>query len=73
MKYKFESEVSQVTERFKSVYQHGVGKEAVFTSVSVGWYVHLRDSYESFFVGYEKPNLLEGDIVTITIEKKEPQ
>jgi hypothetical protein len=71
MKYKFISIVSQVTERFKSVYQHGVGKDAVFTNESLGWYVHLRDSYESFYVGREKPDLLEGNLVSITIEKQE--
>lgn len=59
------------------VYEHkhqkwigGVGKEATFEYVSMGWFVLLTGSHEALHVGHSEPNLKPGDLVRITIERE---
>ncbi len=66
---KFSSIVDQVEERFRSRYISGVGNTATFNKVSLGWFIHLRGSYEALYIGNERPELLQGDKVTISIIK----
>ena len=48
----------------------------IFTKVSnmyeyaeTGWFVHFEGSRESIFLGKEKPDLEEGDLIRIGIER----
>lgn len=61
--------VERVEERFHREYQHGIGKDAVFKNISLGWFLVLRGSHEAIYVGNESPKILGGDSVQITIEK----
>jgi len=49
--------------------------EPVFTKKTLGWFVHFEGSYESLFVGYEKPIDLdlgsEVDILIVPRKKKQ--
>lgn len=65
-----QTSVIAINEKLKDKYIGGIGSDAKFERVHVGWYMHLDGSYESLFVGHERPtNIKEGDIVNITIEK----
>ncbi len=66
---KFTSIVDEVEERFRSQYISGFGETTLFNKISRGWFIHLRGSYEALYVGNERPKLLQGDKVTITISK----
>lgn len=68
MKVKFSSVVTALSEKHDKHYMRGVGKEAEFRQTSRGWFVKLANSYESLFIGLEKPNIKIGDIATITFE-----
>jgi len=69
MKYVVTAKVIDVTERFRSVYVSGLGKEAVFEKISLGWYLFLDGSRESLFIGWSAPSIVTGDLVKLTIEK----
>lgn len=62
--------VVRIEERFQSRYDYGHGKEAVFSSLSLGWYIVLKGSMEAMYAGDTRPNLLEGELVTVRIEKQ---
>lgn len=65
----FISTVKAIEERHTSKYVSGVGKEAVFQEVSLGWYVWLEGSFESIHVGMSKPNWKIGDKIRVVMEK----
>lgn len=62
--------VVRVEERKKSAYVEGsgIGKEAQFKDESLGWYAVL-DNHHAFFIGFDKPDLRQGDTVLMTIER----
>lgn len=68
--YKLYTKVERVTEHVVKQWVSGIGSEATFQSVSVGWFVTFEGSRESLFLGIEKPSLAKGDEVEITIRKK---
>lgn len=67
--YTIRTKVSRVWEHFQDQYLRGVGKDAVFTKVFMGWYVAFEGSYEALFFGKEQPDLKVGDKVEIKFEK----
>lgn len=62
--------VANVEKRTRSVWLGGVGKDAVFKSVSLGWFVRFHDSQEALFCGFEEPDIKVGDEYKITFEKR---
>ncbi len=67
-KIKFGAKLKRIEERFRDKWLRGHGEEAKFEKISTGWFIHLEGSWESLFVGYEKPDFNVGDYVIITIE-----
>lgn len=61
--------VLNVEERKRSLHVSGTGADAIFRLESVGWFAQFEGSYESLFLGTEKPDLDKGDRVNITITK----
>ena len=66
---KFYSTVEDVAERFRSEYVSGKYPDAIFRSVSMGWFLHLEGSYEALGLGPDKPDFQVGDKVEIIIQK----
>jgi len=69
--YSFNSKIISIKEHFEPVnwrmeVQDGK-KIPVCDQHSIGWYVKLEGSWESMYVGDEKPNLTEGEKVTVSI------
>lgn len=63
--------VLKVEERKTSLWVGGVGSDAVFKEKSLGWFVQLEGSYESLYLGQEKPDLQINDTVDIIISRHE--
>lgn len=63
--------VTKVEEGKERKYLEGIGPDAKFTEVSLGWFVTFEGSYESLFFGDTKPELEKGDKVKITFERIE--
>lgn len=63
------SSVSAIEDHKQQVYVSGAGESAVFSETSLGWFLYLAGSHEAIHVGMEKPDLLVGDKMKITIEK----
>lgn len=61
--------ITAIEERKDRRYLSGIGDEAVFTDISLGWFLFLTGSHEAIHVGMEKPDLRVGDKMKITIEK----
>lgn len=57
-------------EHFTDVYKAGWGKDAVFSKVSLGWFLLLEGSHEALYLGRDQPALASGDCVSITIQKE---
>lgn len=55
--------------RIKSVYISGIGKDATFKDVDLGWWVLFSGSHEALYVGETEPPFKEGDMVKIKLEK----
>lgn len=71
IRYTVFSRVREVERRSKRVYVSGIGYEAIFREVDLGYYVWLEDSHESLHVGFDDPIFKPGDKVKITFEKIE--
>lgn len=69
IKYVFSAKVRGVEEKFVERYIGGIGDDALFATISQGWYINLIGSWEMLYVGNDKPNLKINDDVTVTIEK----
>ena len=67
MKIKFTAKVVKIEEKFEKTHIRGVGPDAEFKDVSLGWFVSFQGSYESIHVGFEKPTTKFGDIATVEI------
>ena len=73
--------IFNIEEKFTRVYESGqsipagvkrlpnLPKDAKFKDISVGWYVQLEGSNESFFISEKEPDLKVGDKVKITLER----
>jgi hypothetical protein len=70
--YTFRSRVMAVKEHFESMNwrleDQGDGRKVpTCDQRSLGWYVTLEGSYESWCVGSEKPDFVQGQAVKISI------
>jgi hypothetical protein len=61
--------VDYTEEKFQRISGSGVGRSAKFTDQSLGWFVRLVGSNESFFISETEPDLHAGDKVRIIMEK----
>jgi len=59
--------VRAIEEKKARFWRGGVGAEAKFEEVSVGWFITIGSSHESIFIGDTKPEMKVGDLVTIRI------
>lgn len=67
--YVLTTQVSRVFEHREKKHISGSGDNAMFETVSKGWYMAMEDSYEALYLGEEKPNWNPGDKVKITLER----
>lgn len=63
------TKVNRVEECFRQEHVGGVGKDAHFERVSLGWFLFLEGSYEGLQMGKTKPDFAWNDKVKITFEK----
>ena len=59
--------ISKVEERFEQKWKSGFGADAQAETVSKGWYVTIANL--SMFVGNDKPDFQEGELIKLAIEK----
>lgn len=57
-------------ERFGRHYVSGVGNDAIFEKVSLGWYAIFDGSRESLYFGTEKPWFDKGDKIKVTFQRQ---
>lgn len=69
VKYIWDARVISVNEHKTTIWKGGVGAAAIMEEVSSGWYVRVTES-SAIHVGSEKPDLLPGDTVELTMIKK---
>ena len=69
IRYIFVSCITSIEEHIVPCYISGIGDDAKFQDISKGWFLYLEGSHEALHVGMEKPELVKGDRVKITLEK----
>lgn len=67
----FESVVKKVYHRVERQCITGIGQEAKFHDVDMGWYIGFQGSYESLYCGPECPDVAIGTKVRIVIYPRE--
>lgn len=74
-KYSFKTRIISIKEHFSPqnwrLEFDGEKKLTTYDSVSDGWYIVLHGSMESIYIGNVKPDLIEGQRVTVTITPDE--
>ncbi len=68
MKYKVHTTVKSVEFIKRAVRGRMIGGQAVMEEEDLGWFVCFEGSWERLHLGNEKPNLVRGQKVVITIE-----
>jgi len=63
------TKVDYTEEKFVRNYGPGTGSKAKFTDMSIGWFLRLEGSNESFYISDGEPDLHAGDKVKIILEK----
>ena len=67
---KLKAIIDRVEERFERRYDGGIGPDAKFSQVSIGWWMSFKGSNTSIHVGQDRPSEMEkGDRVIVTIER----
>ena len=67
----FTAPVRSIAEHTARQYVSGFGDNVVFQEISLGWFILLSGSWESIFVGMEKPDDLKvGDVIDVTLAKR---
>jgi len=73
--YKFNTTVAKVKEEFENYNWRKVhtpeGTATMCDKRSLGWYITLEESRVSLYVGDTKPDLVEGQNVTVTVSARE--
>lgn len=69
IRYVFETRAVSVDQRRSTVGVHMSGGVAVPETVDLGWFVHLGGSRESLFLCQEEPDICEGDLVRVTVQR----
>ena len=67
MKIKFTAKITRIEEKFDKQHVKGVGPDALFVTVSQGWFVSFEGSYEAIFIGMDKPTAMVGDPALLEI------
>ena len=67
-KYVTSDVVQRVEHRIARRWVRGLGRDAEFDDDSLGWWVVFQ-SCASMYLGREKPGLVAGDRVRVTVEK----
>jgi hypothetical protein len=67
--YVIRTRVLKISEKKTQEYVSGYGKDAVFRTVSLGWFLLAEGFGEAICLGPDKPNLSEGDKIKITIRR----
>lgn len=68
MIYKIYTTVKLVEFREKVVRGRMIGETAVLDKEPLGWYVHFEGSWESLYMGHEKPDFVKGQKVEISFK-----
>lgn len=68
MNYVFKCTITAVFERLVQKYVSGFGKESVFSTASVGWYVQI-DGLTSVYIGVDQPAWKVGDQIELILRK----
>ena len=68
MRYVIKDYVEQIEERFVDKYESGVGKDAVMSKTSIGWFVVLGKTHMALYVGDKKPEFIRGQNVKLSLE-----
>jgi len=63
------STVVSIFKRIDRQWVSGVGPNATFKEIELGFYLHLQGSHEAIYVGFERPEFDVGDKIKITIER----
>jgi hypothetical protein len=64
----FLTSVTDIFERKIQKHSSGLGKDAIFTTESIGWYIQLGGVI-TVHVGDAAPAFTKGDKITMTLEK----
>jgi hypothetical protein len=67
--YVIHTRVLKISEKKTQEYVSGYGKDAVFHTASLGWFLLAEGFGEAICLGPNKPNLSEGDKIKITIRR----
>ena len=59
--------IAKIEQRFEQRWVSGFGADAQAETVSKGWYVTIANL--SMFVGNDKPDFQEGELIKLAIEK----
>lgn len=68
---RFHTRVISIQEHSHSKWVSGAGSNAVFETVSLGWFLLLEGSYEAIYAGGVRPNLNIGDPIVVDIYRDE--
>ena len=68
--YQFKTRVLKVEKKKRAVKARKIGDDIDVEYEDLGWYVQLEGSVISIAVGSEKPDLSEGQAVTLTISPR---
>lgn len=67
--HKVRTRVKTVEERFEKKHVKGVGPDAEFKDVSLGWFIVMEGWPSALGLGSEKPVISSGDMVELTIAR----
>lgn len=62
--------IETVAEKKRKKHVSGNGPDAIFTDISLGWFVTLAEVPTSIYVGLAKPDYEKGDKVWLVIQKQ---
>ena len=76
--YKFLTKITSVKEHFKyenwrQIQREDGSKETICQQISVGWFITLDGSRESLYISDTRPDLIEGQGVTVSITPSIPK
>jgi hypothetical protein len=73
--YSFKTKITSVNEHFENINWRLEVRDGQKThecdKVSIGWYITLQGSRESIYLGRDKPDLIEGHKVKVSIIPEE--
>ena len=67
MLYRIKTRVKSIEFRTRVVRTDKVDDAVVATTEDIGWFVCFEGSWEAMFLGFEKPELVKGQGIEITV------